>query len=495
MRRLQAANAVLITFCRFVSGGQFHDEPDSLSWYHKEVDLLAQLKSRLTGSLNHNLFINHLELELQNFGLKVLADNFEFAYDDGPLGPLGLRIEEQSVAPSMFVPYSGNTNADGVTGELVTIVNPAQGSPDWQHAIGRIAVLKTSNPPFNAEAALAPWPGSPPWGDVAAVPAATANGVVRNLTDAAEMGVKAVIYAWDNVTAANAFGQYGPFKMNYQGIPAIYTAGETTTQIMEAASDGKTATVMLRGSLKSNATTRTLWTLVEGTELKNETVIISTHTDGTNTVEENGHLALLAKARELASSPPRHTTILVFLTGHLHTSGFTDTGRVMQRWLSDHTDLWRGHGPNELTGVFGSCVEHLGAVHWFQDLSYDLYYPTGEFEQEWLYAATEQLTSLLEKEWEGVIPGLRRIINPIKSAPKQEQSGEGLPFLWNNIPEISLVTSPDWLLKLWPENFDERQLLDVTAAKRQVDSFLRIWRAVDGMERADFGKVSYKRPV
>jgi hypothetical protein len=183
--------------------------------------------------------------------------------------------------------------------------------------------------------------------------------------------------------------------------------------------------------------------------------------------------------------------VLVFLTGHLHASGFTGTGRVFERWFQDHPELWAGNTSTALKAVFGSCVEHLGAKHWREDPVNNVYYPNGDLEPEWLFAATSQLAALLGKLWNGAQPGLLRAINPNKSLI--EQSGEGLPLLWNNIPEISLCTGPDWLLKIWPDDFDERQLADVPAVKRQTESFLKIWQTIDGWSAEEFGTVDYAR--
>jgi hypothetical protein len=69
------------------------------------------------------------------------------------------------------------------------------------------------------------------------------------------------------------------------------------------------------------------------------------------------------------------------------------------------------------------------------------------------------------------------------------QSGEGEPFTLQKIPNMSLITTPLYLLAEWPQDFDERQLIDVRAVKRQVDSFLAIWRAMDTLPATAFGEV------
>ncbi|ETN44628.1 uncharacterized protein HMPREF1541_10298 [Cyphellophora europaea CBS 101466] len=465
-------------------------ETSALDWIDDEVEFLAELKSHLTGSPNHNKLLERIEAQLQDLGFQTESDIYDFEYYDAPKTPPKLTVDGEDIEPAMYVPYSGVTGPEGVTGDLFKLNNPVAGGPAWEDASGKVAVLNLTTGPADTSKSLAVWPGSPQWGMRGGVPASIANTGV-NMTAAAEAGVKAAIYLWDGVTAANVYGQYGPFKMLFQDLPAVYLAGEAASKVVKATEAGATASLQLEGSMVSNTTTRTFWVVVPGTELQNETVIYSTHTDGNNVVQEDGYFALLAQARALAASPPRRTTILLFLTGHLHTPAVTPTGRVLYRWMQDHPELWNGTNGGTTT-VFGSCVEHLGAVSWFDDLAHDLYWPTGKPDDEMLFAATPSLANLVQDEWSGAFPDQQlRISNPIES--KLEQPGEGLPLLWHQIPEISLVTSPDWLLKEWPDLFDQRQLIDVAVTKRQVASFLRIWDRVDGMDAGQFGDVVYSR--
>ena len=53
------------------------------------------------------------------------------------------------------------------------------------------------------------------------IPTSTANAKFANLTQAAEAGVKGVVYVWEHITTGNAFGQYVPFKRLYQEVPTV----------------------------------------------------------------------------------------------------------------------------------------------------------------------------------------------------------------------------------------------------------------------------------
>ncbi|KAL8402900.1 hypothetical protein RB596_009313 [Gaeumannomyces avenae] len=457
-----------------------------------ESDYLAKLGSRRTGSETHNQLIQHIQGQLESLGLHVHTDTWHFSYDNlGSLNPGRLTIGRRPITVSSTVPYSGHTPDGGVEGPLISLVGAGH-PPRWADAAGGIAVVEIANPPFaNTSTALPLWPGSPPWPDqYTGVPSTPANALVTNLTAARDAGVRAIVYVWANISDGLAAGLYAPFHTPFFGIPAVYTSGEAAQAVHAAAAANRTARVTLPGRLEHDTPTRNIWVVVPGTELRNESVVINTHTDGTNAVEENGHIAMLSYARSLARAPPRRTTVLAFITAHIHSAPFSTTKRSTTRWLADHPELWSPTAGSSLRAVLGTCVEHLGARSYREDLRRNAYEPTGEPEDELLYAATPELAAIVRREWSGAAGEERaevRVMNP--TAPGHTQLGEGLPLLQAGIPEVSLITAPSWLLKEFPVGFDERDLVDLDVLERQVASFERIWRWADGVDAAVFGVV------
>lgn len=269
-------------------------------------------------------------------------------------------------------------------------------------------------------------------------------------------------------------------------------------QLVDAAANHAQASLTLEAHVRPETKARTVYTIIPGTEMKNESFIINTHTDGTNIIEENGYIALLAYAAHLARHPPCRTTILVFVGQHMHYEAFAqDPYKATSRWLNTHPELWAGEGNRydlelggQLKAVAGSCAEHLGALHWSEDIEKNTYAATDGLEPELLYASTSELDDLLREQWQGAEVNVTRVTDPVDSLIPQ--AGEGYPFYLEAIPNFSLVTNPNYLLKIWPEHFDERALVDVDAVKRQVDSFVRIWSMMDEMDAADFGTQSKK---
>ncbi|KAJ7636849.1 hypothetical protein FB45DRAFT_907485 [Roridomyces roridus] len=466
-----------------------HGKADAdLAWFQSEIDLLAKLQARLTGSPTHNILIAHIESSLKAIGFFVQSDTISFSYNDPPVVQpiLAVHGQLQSIQLAGAIPYSG-TNLSTVTGKLVNVMTTnSSAATDWAPAKGAIAIANLTNTALNFNTLFGTWSTLPvPFPAAIGVPAVSAVGGT-NLAAAADAGVRGVVYVWDGISTELADAQYIPFQESNPAIPGVFVAtSKAAEQLVAAAASGSTGTLSLPEVRIPNVHSRTLYVVVPGTDksLRNETAILSTHTDGVNALEENGHIALLHYAKQLKAHPPRRTTILLFVTGHMHYGQLVPAPqRATNVWLSAHPELWNGTVGK--TAVFGSCVEHLGGVKFVENLSKNTYTITDALEPEWLFASSSSLASLTQELWSGVEPNITRVLNP--NTGQIPQSGEGRPLLVAGIPEVSLVTSPPWLLKIYGKDFDERKLINTEALARQVLSFERIWDAADQMGASEF---------
>jgi hypothetical protein len=171
----------------------------------------------------------------------------------------------------------------------------------------------------------------------------------------------------------------------------------------------------------------------------------------------------------------------VLTAGHLRIPAVVrGHGQATSRWLADHHDWWAG-GPGQRRAVSGLVIEHLGALEYRDDPVTGDYGPTGEAEPELLYASTPELRMLANLEWRGVKPGPVRVSMPNELI----QLGEGQPLYLERIPNISLVTVPQYLLSTEPRNYVDVQLL-----QRQVDSFTRLLRRMDALPTGSVGSIA-----
>ncbi|UFW88419.1 hypothetical protein BjapCC829_07810 [Bradyrhizobium barranii] len=124
-------------------------------------------------------------------------------------------------------------------------------------------------------------------------------------------------------------------------------------------------------------------------------------------------------------------------------------------------------------------MEHLGAREYRDDPVNDANEPTGKPEPELLYASTPQLAALIESEWRTTDE------RPRVSAPNALiQFGEGQPLYLKGIPNIALVTIPQYLLSVEPGDY-----VDIALLNRQLSSFARLLRRIDTMPINENGTV------
>jgi len=443
-----------------------------------EIELLEELGPRLTGTAAHERLISHVADQLGAARLEVREDVHSFTRWELARHPgsLELQVEGQLLEVSSAFPYSGTTGAAGVSGPLRLLHGPL---PHWRAARGAIAVVAIRQRHLPVRGVINTWDESDAWGSLAnpLVPALLAG---LGLQRARRAGVTAVVFVWQGMSADNARGQYLPFTLPYQNIPAVFVAGSAGQSVLRAAARRQQATLALDARLVPDARTRTIWAVAPGTRRPDETLLVVSHSDGTNSVEENGHIALLALARDLQERPPERSIVFVLSTGHLRIPALTRQGQAMTRWLRDHPQWWAG-GARQKQAVAALAIEHLGALEYRDDATGSGSGPTGKLEPELLYATTRELQQLVRSEWRGADPGRTRV-----SAPSALiHFGEGEPAYRQRIPGISLCTAPQYLLA-------ERQgnLVDIAALQRQVDSFRRLLRRLDVLPRRQLGTVA-----
>ena len=109
-----------------------------------------------------------------------------------------------------------------------------------------------TNSPVDLRQALAVWPGQPEWYAQTGIPTFTADAKIANLTQAAEAGIKGVVYVWEHITTGNAFNQHVPFKRLYQGLPTVFVAGDAVRAISQGSKTHAEAHFVLDNRLISN---------------------------------------------------------------------------------------------------------------------------------------------------------------------------------------------------------------------------------------------------
>ena len=446
------------------------------------VQWLRALGPRGTGNPDHVHFVEWIGERLASLGLEVRRDTQTFErWSTNSCGALAIHKldgSKQTVAVSSAYPYSGRTGPNGVTGPLQHI---GCGLKGCANTVGKIAVVKVPNPSIPVSILL---------DDVAHIPAnsvgfpsafrhplVSARMFGPNLLAAKEAGAIGVVAVWTELPPTQAADQYLPFEWPYRDIPAIWVAGDAGRQVLDAAREGASATLTLDAVLSPCATSDTLWAVVEG-ETKNESILVVTHTDGVNAVEENGAIGVLELVHMFITGPrPKRTIVFVFVTGHLRISAVADAhhDQAMTAWLNAHPEWWSGKNGGSFA-VAGLVIEHLGALtRPRSDLGEKV-----EPEIELTYATNAVMQEILKRSCAGRQKG-----KVLVAQPGLRHLGEGEPLYKQGIPAIALVTGPSYLLAA-----TKADIVDVELMHEQIGAFARALLELDGAPTELLGRAT-----
>jgi hypothetical protein len=293
-------------------------------------------------------------------------------------------------------------------------------------------------------------------------------------------GAVGVVVVLD-LPADAAAGAYYPYDGTIRPVPGVYVDRSNGAKLKQVAAAGGSVKLELRSETKQ-VKTRNLIGVIPGAS--SELMILHSHTDGTNGIEDNGPNAIVAMSQYLAGLPRRSLprSILVLLTtGHF--AGGAGVEAFVER-----------HKKNTLRRVAGALtLEHLGALEWLpQGDSSRL---TGQYEVGTIF--TPETTPLVN----GSYNALKRakaapssVLKPFIAAPTSPD-GNGWPAegtqLWTMgaIPTANFITGPTYLLNWGPSTMDK---FDVGLMRRQAIAFTEALLALSRVPRSKLRKLDLR---
>jgi hypothetical protein len=204
-------------------------------------------------------------------------------------------------------------------------------------------------------------------------------------------------------------------------------------------------------------------------------VVVETHSDGPNAVEDNGHVPILAIARYFASLPRRcrpGPMEFVFSTAHFYQR--LDTGEGLSVLEQYAERLNRAYDRGKLALVL--VLEHLGAREWEAvprgaDQPSLTLRKTGRSEPSSTFVSESRL---LVDTLSGIIRerDIRRSLllqgttlpDDSHVPPWCSFGGEGTPYMRQLLPTVAFITSP-W--PLFAPGYGMRELIDFELLRRQ----------------------------
>ncbi|MEV8096782.1 twin-arginine translocation signal domain-containing protein [Kitasatospora sp. NPDC085879] len=406
-----------------------------------DLNTMVGFGPRLTGSPAHHQYIDWLAQGMQQAGLTVQRTTQYFtrwectgkalAMNDGPApGP---------VTVADFFPYSGQTAPSGATGRLVYVNS---GTPQEIAAAdlnGNIAVFEIGSLIKYPFAAFDPQVVSTYDPDGTFQPTepisfawATPFPGLEAVRQAGAIGAVMLVDSSPGFTA----NQWIPDALPIQGLPAIMLDRVAGAPVRTAAMSGSVSATLTLTANQYAESTDMLVTVVPGAS--DDVVILNTHTDGQNAIEENGGVVLRAMARQLASVPrnkrPR-TYAFVYATGHYlqGAGGLKST----QLFVETRPDLMS-------KAVAGFTVEHLGARQWVEQG--DAYVSTGLTEPH-VHVATP-VAALQNLSAQASRYADFRRTKVLLPGAGGDLYGEGTALNQAGVPTIQTINSPHRLVQV-----------------------------------------------
>lgn len=448
------------------------------------MNTMNSFGTRLTGSKGHTDFINYLKDEIGKMGIQIFSDPFYFKRWEEKSSSIEIidGDEKINIPVSSAYPYSGETPDEGVTEELVYVKNIA----DVKKTAGKIAVFEIANVNFIPSEIAFDKRSSYPEdvvlekkyeGPVITSFVQCFYGIVSKLTKA-----KAVILIWKGLHDDCIKGQYLSFIMGYQNIPMLWVNETEGKKVIEAAREHKKAKFVLTAEIEENAFTESFYCILRGKHPK-ENVIVNTHTDGTNCVEENGPIALLQLMKNMKDQELERTHIFVFTTGHFRLPHFQDirTGAFQSgsRWLAMHRELWDGKG-GHFKCVANLTLEHMGCKEW-RDIDGEYKY-TGEQDVELVYTGND----FMDKLYIDTVKERKNVRTMTLRGHNALHFGEGQNFFTMRIPEISLVPAPYYLCVV--SDTHEMEKFDIDLMTEQTETFAKLIEKIEYISAKSLGK-------
>ena len=453
-------------------------------WQH--IERLNAFGPRLTASPAHQCAVDYIATELEALGFSAQRQTHRI--QRWTPKRTSLTLDNGTAIPvAAPYPYSGRTSSAGISGELVWFDEPPK---DFSKARDRIAVLPVK--PFDLTRFKA-WmmferksrlpDGNSDFAEGEALPLLGPLTTIF-LPRARAAGVRGVICLFDGMSEELARGQVLPFTTPYADIPALWVASDQEALLRDAGGGGRSATLVLDAALKM-AETDSIHAVLPG-RVRDETIIINTHTDGPNACEENGAAGLLALAQaHLQRKERRRSIVFVFSTGHFQIPQIVKGhGQATLAWLQRHQELWDGK-EGHARAVAGLTLEHLGCLEWKDHGQVQRPQPTGRLEREIVYTTNPVMEQIYRASVQG-----RSKLRSLTVAPRLSSVflGEGAPLYQCGIPSISLVPGPDYLCQELPNGCIDR--IDPDFAYQQVSSFSKALTILDALTAEQIGNIS-----
>jgi hypothetical protein len=453
----------------------------------QQLAMLAGFGMRATGSPTHHQYIDWIKQQLDQIpGVERRDESYTVQRWLEEQTELTIGATE-NVRVSSAVPYStervGNASfsEEEVTGEVVYV--PSWISLDsWLARIEGKIVLRDApllSLPRLGYVALA-WSLYDPDGELAEDPAdlmerdvTAVSLLITDLENAAKAGAKGIIFKHD-FPHEQMIGHYAPYEGRRWEVPGLFVGVEEGKRLSQIADSNVNVTLRVRADEDTVSTPNVIATLPGTSSAR---IVLNSHTDGANALQDNGPIAMLAIARYFAALPlacrPK-TLQFNFPTAHIYPRLLPGEGRETgAEQIAKQLD--RDFDDGSVAYVLS--LEHLGAREYVAvgraPLEGRELVLSGRAEMGMAFVSTSatllsEVTSMLERHDNRFTFVMRGADLPGFELPvHQSFAGEGTPYHRHLLPTIGFIAAP-WSLMNPMLNLES---VDPARMRRQIVMF------------------------
>jgi len=436
---------------------------------------------RFTGNASHRWFVDTLDSGMKQAGLKTSRDSYTFSRWEAKSWGLSATPKNgkpADVPVTFYYPHSGETGAQGITGPLVyagKMKSDGSAKADLSGDLkGKIVFVEYEIVSRDYNDWYRPWGFYSPDNKSELekyISSTMAEGPGWDLDAYKNAGAAGVIIGWSNLSHGQAAGQNWPFGHANQEVPSLLVGPEDGARLRQWASQGATATITIQADIQQNAGTDSLIATLPGNS--DEVIVVNTHTDGPNLVQENGGLILLHLAKYFAKVPQSsRKRTLVFSLASGHDYGAYVPGK-QGGFAERHPDLLN-------KAVASVAVEHLGCREWRDDESHSNYSATGK--DELTYAMTHH-EALAKLELASVNGTKDRRVAAVEPKPGQRYLGVGGALSNLGMPTLGYYASPTYLNMVAPDGCMSK--LSKPLMYGQIVGLAKLIHAMDVIDASD----------
>lgn len=398
-----------------------------------------------------------LARQFADLGCTVERDQFRLTAWEGDIRTCSIEIKEDAGSTRKlevlaYYPFTASTKGKAaVSGRVIYGGSGDSAGPELVKKV-RAEVLKDAivvmDMPVTGLRSFKYYPGTYPE-KIPPLPNAPSPGwqTGRTTMEALENRCRGVIYCFTDISDEAGRYNYLPFSDNHRKIPGLWVGRDSGTYLKSVAGKA-TATMRNDAVLTPNARTDSFIATLKGQS--DETVIITTHTDGPNEINDDGSLGVLALASYAAKVPAakrRRTIVFCLPTGHYAGGAIADpqTGSGRRAGTRGVMKKWPDLGNKAVAQL---ALEQMGGLEWNDEGGrwHGTQLPSAE---HWI--STPGVEMVMHKLLIAAAQGEDPRYSRIALVESGQAPGEGGSLRSAGIPGLGLMGTPHYFFRADPK--------------------------------------------